>query len=527
MCGISVYIQKNDGGSLPMSSKIPYRGPDNRRCDKGNICNGYSYCMIFDRLSIVGVEKGFQPIRFRKNKLVCNGEIYNYMNLPHIKGRSDCYCIKQTFMDFINQRYSPIEAFKLTIKLLDGVFAIVMKYENYMFIARDPVGVRPLFYTSDMIRIPANGNIFEFCSEEKGIKSGGIQFPPGHLGWIDFLIEKPIITLESYNTPLSQLIPVMSYTGMIKTLLTTAVTKRLMSERPIMYFLSGGLDSSIIAAIGASISDGPISTCSIGIDGSPDLEAARKMAILIGSIHHEVRLDIDEAIALLPELIQHLETYDTTTIRASMPMYLLSKWVKENTDCRVIMSGEGADELFGGYLYFHYAPNSNAFQRETIRLIENLHQTDVLRSDRSTAAHGLEVRVPFLDREFVKYIVSIVPEEKMPNGGIEKRILRESFKDMLHPDIFNRQKEAFSDGVGTDWVSQLKEYAGQYVDEMNDGDRSMIKNKMHNPPLSNEEIMNRHMYHKLYNSEYNINEIWRPKWTNVTDPSATQLAIHE
>lgn len=525
MCGITVYVEKNGTGKFSKESKVQYRGPDQHKMDVGTLCDGYSYCMIFDRLSIVGVDKGFQPIRFHKNKLVCNGEIYNYKDLPHIQGRSDCYCIKQTFMELINQRYSPQEAFRLTVKQLDGVFAIVMTYENYMFVARDPIGVRPLFYASEEICVMSHNRVFEFCSEEKGMTNRGVQFPPGHWGYIRFDRPHPTLKMTQYTTPLNQLIPVQGDFLKIRQMLTTATAKRLMSERPIMYLLSGGLDSSIVAAIGASISDAPINTCSIGVPGSPDLVAAQKMSEYLGSKHHVVNMDIEVNEEMLDDLINHLETYDTTTIRASMPMYQLSKYISENTDCKVVLSGEGADELFGGYLYFHYAPTPDAFQKESIRLIENLHQTDVLRSDRSTAAHGLEVRVPFLDREFVKYVVSIIPEDKMPRDGKpEKNILREAFKCMLPEEICSRQKEAFSDGVGTVWVQKLKEFANTYVETH---DVESIRKKRHNTPLTNEEVMYRHMYHELYKSEYNTNEIWRPKWTNVTDPSATQLDVHQ
>lgn len=524
MCGITVYVRKNGEQKFQKQSRIQYRGPDSHRMDTGVLHDGYHYCMIFDRLSIVGVEKGFQPIRFRKNKLVCNGEIYNYKELPHVQNRSDCYSIKQTFMSFIEKRYAPIEAFRLTVKQLDGVFAIVMVYEHYMFVARDPIGVRPLFYTTQDIGILNHNNVFEFCSEQKGT-TRGIPFPPGHWGYIRFDIPNPTLNLAQYTTPLNQLIPVRSSLEKIRGMLIESVKKRLMSERPIMYLLSGGLDSSIIAAIGASLSETPINTCSIGVEGSPDLIAAKKMAEHIGSNHHTIKMNSDVDEDTLDLLIDHLETYDTTTIRASMPMFMLSKFISEKTDCKVILSGEGADELFGGYLYFHYAPTPDAFQKESIRLIENLYQTDVLRSDRSTAAHGLEIRVPFLDREFVKYIVSIIPEDKMPiNGKPEKFILREAFKDMLPEEIYSRQKEAFSDGVGTTWVTNLKKFADEYVKIHN---VDSIRKLRHNTPLTNEEVMYRHMYHELYNSEYNINEIWRPKWTDITDPSATQLDVHQ
>jgi asparagine synthase (glutamine-hydrolysing) len=267
------------------------------------------------------------------------------------------------------------------------------------------------------------------------------------------------------------------------------------------FFLSGGLDSSIVAALGKQIL-GPAKTrtCSVGLNGSPDLIAARKMADFLGSDHTEVIFTVDEGLEALKEVIWHLETYDTTTIRASIPMYLLSKYIKENTDIRVVLSGEGSDELFGGYLYFHGAPSEKDFLSETVRLIKDVHMFDVLRADRTTSAHGLELRVPFFDKDFIECVMSNIPIDlKVPRWGFEKYILREVFSSILHKDIAWRQKNGMSDAVGYEWAQALRDFGED-------------------------------KYKAIFNSFFGENDHlvpykWMPKWTDATDPSGATLTF--
>jgi len=264
--------------------------------------------------------------------------------------------------------------------------------------------------------------------------------------------------------------------------------------------LSGGLDSSIVAALGAK-KLGKIKTFSIGLEGAPDLVAARKMADFLGSEHTEVLFTIEEGLKALKEVIWHLETYDTTTVRASVPMYLLSKYIKEQTDIRVVLSGEGADELFGGYLYFHSAPNVDKFRTETNRLVQDVHMFDVLRADRTTAAHGLELRVPFFDRDVIDYVMSgFSTELKMPKDGYEKFILRKAFEDILPREIAWRQKNGMSDAVGRGWADALRKHGeNKYLDMFS----TMFKGQ------GNDWI--------LYK--------WMPRWVEATDPSGALLPV--
>jgi asparagine synthase (glutamine-hydrolysing) len=301
-------------------------------------------------------------------------------------------------------------------------------------------------------------------------------------------------------------------------LLESSVIKRLQSDRPVGFFLSGGLDSSLIASIGARYfaSYGKkIQTFSIGIGDSPDLKYAKKVAEFLQSNHTEVRFTADDGINALKDVIRSLETYDCTTIRASVPMYLLSKYVSDNTNIKVILSGEGADELFGGYLYMRYAPSPADFQSESINLIYNVHKHDVLRADRSTAAHGLELRVPFFDRTLISYVTSLLPEIKMATNRMEKYILRESFSEYLPDDVLWRQKNGMSDAVGSTWIDSIKKYASTIT-------CSNVYGK--NKPLSNEEYLYRELYHSLFDHHDNVSHIWRPKWTIHSDPSGALLS---
>jgi asparagine synthase (glutamine-hydrolysing) len=308
----------------------------------------------------------------------------------------------------------------------------------------------------------------------------------------------------------------------INSLLTNAVRKRLMSDRPIAFFLSGGLDSSLIASIAARlVYPKKITTFSVGVKNapSPDIEAAQKVANFIQSDHHVYHFTINEAIEAIPETIWRLESYDCTTIRASVPMYLLSKYISLNFPHKVILSGEGADELFGGYIYFYNAPEPQSFHDETIRLIKNVHQFDVLRADRCTASNGLELRVPFFDKEFIEYITNINPSFKFINGKwMEKNILRKSFHGYIPDEILWRQKNGMSDAVGYSWVDNIK----KYVDTLDL--QSDFSSFSKNTPINKEELYYRSIYESFFNDIDALQSIWRPKWTTVLDPSARKLS---
>tara|TARA_B100001996_G_scaffold381560_1_gene371242 strand:- start:853 stop:1878 length:1026 start_codon:yes stop_codon:yes gene_type:complete len=310
-------------------------------------------------------------------------------------------------------------------------------------------------------------------------------------------------------------------------ILHAAVIKRLMSDAPIGFFLSGGLDSSLIAGIAAQHYNKPIHTFSIGIGESPDIIAARKVSSHIQSIHHEIIFTVEEGLEALQSVIWHLESYDCTTIRASVPMFLLSKYVRENTDIKVILSGEGADELFGGYLYLHNAPEPSIFHNECLRLLEHVHCHDVLRADRSTAAHGLEIRVPFFDKTLMSYVKGIPTEFRIPSyGNIEKFILRESFeKDNIIPnEILWRQKNGMSDAVGYSWVNFMRTHACDIISD--EEYNTIVDSCSRNIPLSKEEALYRNIYHFMFDDVDLVPHVWRPKWSKLTDPSAALLDIH-
>jgi asparagine synthase (glutamine-hydrolysing) len=312
----------------------------------------------------------------------------------------------------------------------------------------------------------------------------------------------------------------------IKNTLEDAVKLRLQTtDRPIGFLLSGGLDSSLIASI-AQKQLGKIKTFSIGVKDSPDLVAARRVADYLDSDHTEVIFTPEEGIDVLQDVINTLESYDTTTVRASIPMYLLCQYIKKNTPCRYIFSGEGSDEVLGGYLYFHYAPSEIEFSMENIRRLKLIHQFDGLRADRCAGAHGLDLVVPFLDKYFVECAMTIEQRLKLPSEGqpvIEKRVLREVFAEYLPEDVLWRQKDGMSDAVGKSWVENLKEFCNDSISDMH---FNMIKETTeHNKPTTKEEALYRFLFWEKFGrkNEHLISEIWRPKWVDISDPSANHI----
>ena len=534
MCGIFFYQKKNGEFSkdeiqalLICFNRIKHRGPDksNYFIVKNKIFIG------FHRLAINGLENGNQPFIYNKKNekkvyVMCNGEIYNHQKLKEkyefdYKNQSDCAIIYPL--------YSKIGIDNLC-KEIDGVFAIVMFDEenDNLVIARDMVGVRPLF-------IGNSDNCFALSSEAKAIHDlvNCQQFSPG--AYFDKNEEYPLnyfIKLnEIQQTNFSQNEKIICKN--IRNLFYQAVYKRLMSDRSIGCLLSGGVDSSLVAAVlqkELKKEGKQLNTYAIGMENATDIINARKVAAFIGSNHHEHIITEGDALGAINSTIETIESYDTTTIRASVGMYLISKFIKDKNKDVVIFSGEGSDELFEGYIYFHYVPNEIEGRIESLKLLEKLHIFDVLRADRTISAFGLEARVPFLDKALVQYILSVSPKKIIPTKGVEKYILRKAFENenLLPDEILWRTKEAFSDGVSSkekSWHVTIQEMIDKNMDE----ETKFYLKKMFffNKPRTKEEIMYRSLFIKYYpeGSEW-ISNFWQPKWINKIDPSARELSIY-
>lgn len=455
--------------ALRLSKLQRHRGPD-----WSGIHATDRAILAHERLSIVDVHHGAQPLTndAGTHALAVNGEIYNHRELrdtlraPYpFKTESDCEIIlalyRERGADFIDE--------------LNGMFAFVLydgERDRYL-IGRDAIGIIPLYTGRD-----ERGNLY-VASEMKALVPfcrTVAEFPPGHLWDSETGEARPY-----YQRPwrdYDQVAGKPAEAAAIGAALEASVRRHLMSDVPYGILLSGGLDSSIIAAVAARfaarrVEDGGeseawwprVHTFSIGLEGSPDLAAARTMAEHIGSVHHEFHFTVQEGLDALADVIQHIETYDVTTIRASTPMYLMARRIRA-MGVKMVLSGEGADEIFGGYLYFHKAPDARSFHEETIRKLDRLHLFDCLRANKSMAAWGVEARVPFLDREFLDVAFGIDPAAKMIGGGrMEKHILREAFQHLLPPSIAWRQKEQFSDGVGYGWIDSLRAHAESRVTE--------------------------------------------------------------
>ena len=519
MCGIFALIFK---GKFDVDKKskyeeafnmISHRGPDFSLLTmiNGNVMLG------FHRLSINDVsENGNQPFVQDGRTTVVNGEIYNHKELKKVynirtESGSDCEVIGKMMdelhlMDIFPQ--------------LDGVFAGVSVRDDIVTAFRDPIGIRPLFMTE-------NDEFIGFASEAKaltGISSSSVDIFPIGSYWCNGEFKKYGYNNETHNASVNF--------DTIKHLMIQSVEKRVKNcERGLGFFLSGGLDSSLVASIAKSLlPDQKIKTFSIGMyPNAPDLRFAAYVANKIDSEHHEVIFSKEEGIDSIRDVIYHCETYDCTTIRASVPMYLLSKYISENTDVKVMLSGEGADELFGGYLYFHNAPSDSEFVDETERLLAEVHKFDALRADRATAAWGLEVRVPFFDKRFNNYIRQLPGRAKMPSTtGIEKDILRSSFDefDLMPKNVLWRQKDAFSDAVGYNWVSILKDMSEHYVSDTEFNNRKTIFSV--DTPQTKEDYLYRKMYVEMFGDrQLGSNGKWLPRWVDgISDPSATYLRLH-
>ena len=501
MCGIFALF----GDEVEVSSYLlSHRGPDGYRTKTVGKCR-----MDFYRLAINDLtEAGMQPFREGNEMLVCNGEIYNHREFRtgNEKSKSDCEVLMPLIRD-----YGIMKA----LENINGDFALTYTDGKRIIAARDPVGVRPLFYT----RYAPNS--IAFASEVKALlflNSEICIFPPGHI--YDSYIDDFVCYHNGYwrvNKYIKS-----GFQRELRETLEHAVTDRIENtERDIGFLLSGGLDSSLICSI-ATRKLGKIKTFSIGLVGSPDLKAARVVANYLKTDHTEVTFTPEEGISHINDVIYSLESYDTTTVRASTPMWLLCKYIKQHTSCRYIFSGEGSDEILGGYLYFRNAPNVDEFACENMRRLRLIHQFDGLRADRCAGAHGLDLIVPFLDKKFIDFCMTINQNEKI--GKIEKKILRSAFEGYLPDEILWRQKDGMSDAVGTNWVDKIKKYAEDGVDDTLFRE-TRAKSRGHNIPLTKEEALYRNIFWKMYgnDNDHLISEIWRPKWTTVTDPSARLL----
>ncbi|MDR1594906.1 MAG: asparagine synthase B [Prevotellaceae bacterium] len=551
MCGIvGAFDLKQSANSLrtqilAMSKRIRHRGPD----WSGIYC-GDNAILAHERLAIVDPQSGKQPLYSPDGKVILavNGEIYNHQEIRDRQAgtydfltKSDCEVIislyKEKGVNFLED--------------ISGIFAFALYDEDTdsYLVARDPIGVIPLYMGWD-----AKGT-FYVASELKALEGycNRIEsFPPGH-----YLYSKDGKLTKWYQRDWMQYDNVKNSTLGIQDLqdaLEAAVRRQLMTDVPYGVLLSGGLDSSIVSAIAKKYAANRVETngtqqawwpqlhsFAVGLEGSPDLAAARKVADHIGTVHHEVHFTIQEGLDAVRDVIYHIETYDVTTVRASTPMYLLARVIR-SMGIKMVLSGEGADEIFGGYLYFHKAPNAKALHEETIRKLDKLHLYDCLRANKSLAAWGVEGRVPFLDKEFLDVAMRLNPEDKLSGlkGRMEKWILRKAFEDLLPESVAWRQKEQFSDGVGYNWIDTLKKIASSQISDeqfSKAAERFPI-----NPPLSKEEYHYREIYEELFPSDSAAKTVpsvpsiacstpialeWDEAFKNLIDPSGRAVkSVH-
>lgn len=513
MCGILAVFSNNTPIDkniiLRDGSYLSKRGPDSRN----EIITENNGIYIFHRLSINDVSgNGNQPMIDGNTLMMCNGEIYNYKDLIQ---QYDLKCHSKSDCEVILHLYKKFGFFEM-VKKLYGVFAIVLVDGDNVYFARDRIGVRPLYtgWTREgFLAVSSVPNcLVNFCKNVDPVLPGtSLQYNKRlkQLGAV--LYDKVLLPKNRISTE--------EGLDRLRNTLIKAVKIRLITDRPIGCLLSGGLDSSLICAILVSlIGKDNVRTYSIGMEGSTDLHYAKKVANYLGTKHTEVLFTPEEGFNIIPEVIQILASYDITTIRASVGMYLISKYIAKNTSDKVIFSGEGSDELLQGYLYFHKAPCPIAGEWESLRLIKNLHRYDVLRSDRCISSCGLEPRVPFLDKDFVNTTLSLQQEDKIPQQGFEKYILRKAFVGFLPEEVLWRRKEGFSDGVSSmnkPWYHYIKEKV-----------EPLIPDVIFNHKFPSKEAM----YYKLIFDKifptYNLYlPYWMPKWTDESDPSGRLITI--
>ena len=509
MCGIVAVLDIASGDVtklrsqvLKMSDKLRHRGPD-----WSGIYTGEKAILAHERLSIVDPQSGGQPLKSKDGKIILtvNGEIYNHLAIrEQLKGEyefqtgSDCEVILALY------RKKGIHF----LEDLNGIFAFVLYDEekDEYLVARDPIGVIPLYIGTD------NAGHIMVASELKALEGYAVHYEPFLPGHYYYSKEKKQVRWYvrdwmEYDSVKDNPVDISD----LKRSLEAAVQRQLMSDVPYGVLLSGGLDSSIISAIAKKyaakrIENGSktdawwpqLHSFAVGLKGAPDLKAAKKVADYIGTVHHEINYTVQEGLDAIRNVIYYIETYDVTTVRASTPMYLLARVIK-SMGIKMVLSGEGADEVFGGYLYFHKAPDAKAFHEETVRKIGKLYLYDCLRANKSLSAWGVEGRVAFLDKEFLDVAMRLNPEAKMsPGKVIEKKILREAFSDMLPDEVVWRQKEQFSDGVGYSWIDSLKQLTSNLV-----SDEEMAHASEKFPvqtPMNKEEYYYRSVFEELFPS---------------------------
>jgi asparagine synthase (glutamine-hydrolysing) len=547
MCGIFTILnnQYNRDAIETNFAKGKSRGPEHSQL----VDVGHKVKMGFHRLAINGLNmESTQPILHNNISLICNGEIYNYKKLYELMNvipntQSDCEVIV-----WLYEKYG----IEQCLQMLDGVFAFVLldqriqNAESRIYIARDPFGVRPLYVMEDCLGEYIDNQIV-FASEMKMLYGLSTtqkirQFTPGT--WSSYSLSMMVNaqwTLENnhvvyHKTGFYELFTNPDNLEIVKNireLLSYAVEKRCCTtERPIACLLSGGLDSSLITALVCQynkINDLPtIETYSIGLAGSVDLKYAKMVAEYLGTKHTEIVLTERDFCDAIPDVIRAIESYDTTTVRASIGNYLLGKYISENSCAKVIFNGDGSDELFGGYLYMNKAPDSIEFDKECRRLLREIHKFDVLRSDKSISSHGLEPRTPFLDRAFTQYVLSLPCDLRFQPNMIEKYWLRQAFAmdDLLPIEVLWRKKEAFSDGVSAT-ARSLYEILQEHADKMvlEDVNNSPWK---YNPPMTKEQYYYRKVFEDAYaNCGDVVPHMWMPRYVDATDASARTLAIYD
>jgi len=534
MCGILAVFGVIDGGVVAMADasadRLAHRGPDGR----GMLIQPGVGVLCHRRLAIMDPAHGHQPIRGRDSAAVVhNGEIYNFRALARELAAAGRDCHTGSDSEVIAHLYETIG--EACVERLDGIFAFAAMNGDDWLVARDPIGIKPLYYGRD-----AAGNYW-FASELKALIDRCVAFevfPPGHLMTRRGGLRRWYSPAWLRDEP-----PAPGDPEQLRARLLAAVDKRLMSDVPLGVLLSGGLDSSLIAALAARQLrerdvDAPIHSFAIGIESdAPDLQAAREVARFLGTAHHEVLFRVEDGIAALADIIRHVESYDVPTVRASIPMYFLSRYIRDQ-GVKVVLSGEGSDEIFGGYLYFYYAADAEAFRSETIARVTNLHLSDVLRADKSTMAHGVEARVPFLDLAFLDLAMSLPPELKQPRRAgpgcearMEKWLLRSVFADSADPllpaSVLWRQKEQFSDGVGYGWVEGLRAHAEHLVSA------SMLAQAAerfpHAPPATCEAYLYRELFAAQFPGEHAARCVarWEPRWQASSDSSGRANPFHE
>ncbi|MBD1431412.1 asparagine synthase B [Sphingobacterium sp. DN00404] len=526
---------------LEMSKRIRHRGPD-----WSGIFTSEKAILAHERLAIVDPKSGSQPLFSPDGNVVLavNGEIYNHQQLRNTLPNYEF--TTQSDSEVILALYLAKGA--SFIEDLNGIFGFALydARDDSFLIARDHMGIIPLYYGKD-----ENGQLF-VASELKSLEGFCVemaQFPPGH-----YLYSKEgsepqkwyVRDWESYDVVKDKETDLTK----LRQALEDAVQRQLMSDVPYGVLLSGGLDSSVIAAITKKFASKRIETggkeeawypqlhsFAVGLKGAPDLIAAKKAADHIGTIHHEINFTIQEGLDAIRDVVYHLETYDVTTVRASTPMYLLSRVIK-SMGIKMVLSGEGSDELFGGYLYFHKAPNAQEFHEETVRKLKKLYLYDCLRANKSLAAWGVEGRVPFLDKEFMDVAMTLNPADKMiKDGRMEKWVVRKAFEDYLPESIAWRQKEQFSDGVGYSWIDTLKELAENNVSDV-EFETAAVRFPV-NPPKNKEEFLYRSIFESHFPSEAAAMTVpsvksvacstpealaWDASFQNMNDPSGRAVA---